>query len=70
MDYDFSFFLVLGTFVTGIVWGVYALMQRYRLVEAGQPEPVLVEYARSFFPVVLIVLLLRSFLVEPFRIPS
>ena len=33
-------------------------------------EPALVEYARSFFPVILIVLLLRSFLVEPFRIPS
>jgi signal peptidase I len=33
-------------------------------------EPVIVEYARSFFPVILIVLLLRSFLVEPFRIPS
>jgi len=33
-------------------------------------EPILVEYARSFFPVVLIVLLLRSFLAEPFRIPS
>lgn len=33
-------------------------------------EPLLVEYARSFFPVILIVLLLRSFLVEPFRIPS
>lgn len=33
-------------------------------------EPVLVEYARSFFPVLLIVLLLRSFVVEPFRIPS
>ena len=32
--------------------------------------PKLVEYARSFFPVFLIVLLLRSFLVEPFRIPS
>jgi signal peptidase I len=34
------------------------------------PEPRIVEYARSFFPVILIVLLLRSFLVEPFRIPS
>ena len=32
--------------------------------------PRLVEYARSFFPVFLIVLVLRSFLVEPFRIPS
>ena len=33
-------------------------------------EPVIVEYARSFFPVILVVLVLRSFLVEPFRIPS
>ena len=33
-------------------------------------EPLLAEYARSFFPIILIVLLLRSFLVEPFRIPS
>lgn len=36
----------------------------------GYKEPILVEYSRSFFPVILIVLLLRSFLVEPFRIPS
>lgn len=33
-------------------------------------EPVLVEYARSFFPVILIVLLFRSFIAEPFKIPS
>jgi len=33
-------------------------------------EPVVVEYARSFFPVLLIVFILRSFLVEPFQIPS
>jgi signal peptidase I len=33
-------------------------------------EPVLTEYARSFFPVLLIVLVLRSFLFEPYQIPS
>ena len=33
-------------------------------------EPVLAEYSRSLFPVILIVLILRSFLIEPFRIPS
>ena len=32
--------------------------------------PATVEYARSFLPVLLIVLVLRSFLVEPFQIPS
>ncbi|MGR8929287.1 MAG: signal peptidase I [Gammaproteobacteria bacterium] len=71
MDYDFSFFLVIATFVTGVLWGSYWLYLKW----AHEPyevekEPLLVEYARSFFPVVLIVLLLRSFLVEPFRIPS
>lgn len=70
MDYDFSFFLVLATFVTGIIWGGYLLLLRGRWVEADRPEPMVVEYSRSFFPVVLVVLLLRSFLFEPFRIPS
>jgi signal peptidase I len=37
---------------------------------ATMKEPTVVEYAKSFFPVILAVLLLRSFLVEPFRIPS
>ncbi|MBU16046.1 MAG: signal peptidase I [Gammaproteobacteria bacterium] len=33
-------------------------------------EPLVIEYAKSFFPVLLIVLILRSFLVEPFQIPT
>ncbi|MFF7706774.1 signal peptidase I [Pseudomonas sp. NPDC007930] len=33
-------------------------------------EPLLVEYGKSFFPVLFVVFVLRSFLVEPFQIPS
>jgi signal peptidase I len=39
-------------------------------LQEASKEPLLVEYARSFFPIIVIVLVLRSFLVEPFRIPS
>lgn len=41
-----------------------------RTPAAGHRDPIVVEYAKSFFPVLLIVLLLRTFLVEPFHIPS
>ena len=71
MDFDFSFFLVIASLVTGTIWAGYLLY----LKSIGETfneknEPWWAEYARSFFPVVLIVLILRSFLVEPFRIPS
>lgn len=39
-------------------------------IEEVRKQPLIVEYARSFFPVILAVLVLRSFIVEPFRIPS
>jgi signal peptidase I len=45
--------------------------EQYRArVAEDAAEPTLVEYARSFFPVLLVVFVLRSFLVEPFQIPS
>ena len=67
MDFDLELALVTATAVSGIIWGLYALFGGNK--DPNQ-EPVLVEYARSFFPVLLVVLLLRSFVAEPFRIPS
>lgn len=66
---DFSLILVLATALAGIVWAADAVLLRRNRPEAA-PEPTVVEYARSFFPVLLVVLVVRSFLYEPFRIPS
>lgn len=71
MDFDFSFFLFAASVVTGIIWYGYLYhLKRADIEYSEENEPLLVEYARSFFPIVLIVFLLRSFIAEPFRIPS
>lgn len=60
-------------FVLLLVTGVVALVDRIWLAgrrAEGEKEPWWVEYGKSFFPVILIVFFLRSFLVEPFKIPS
>jgi signal peptidase I len=76
---DFSAVLLAITVLTGAVWAVDALWLRPRRAAAALDrgrevssigEPGTVDYARSFFPVALVVLLLRSFVFEPFRIPS
>lgn len=59
--------------VTGGIWALEKWMWRPQRAAAGKPEsqePVAVEYAKAFFPVILIVFLLRSFLIEPFHIPT
>jgi signal peptidase I len=66
---SFALFLFILLAVTGLVWLVeIAFLRKRRAGEAKQPWWV--EYSVSFFPVILIVFLLRSFLVEPFKIPS
>jgi len=44
--------------------------ERKTRIQAALREPVVTEYARSFFPVLFVILLLRSFVAEPFKIPS
>jgi signal peptidase I len=76
---DFSLMLVVVGILSGVIWGLDRLFfagRRQRVAaSAGTPaervrEPIAVEYARSFFPVIVLVLVIRSFLFEPFRIPS
>lgn len=66
---DFELFLFLLTLVTGMLWGFDRWYARRRR-PAGAPDPWWVEYGASFFGVFAAVFLLRSFLVEPFKIPS
>lgn len=74
MTIDFPLILVLAVLFTGGVWLLDALLlapARRKQAGEGEPsEPVLVEYSKSFFPVLFVVFVLRSFIVEPFQIPS
>ncbi len=65
----FALFMVVILVITGGIWLLDKFVLRKSRL-AGVEEPWYVEYAKSFFPVILLVFTLRSFLVEPFKIPS
>lgn len=65
----FALFMVAVLLLTGAIWLLDIVFLRGRRAP-GAPEPALVEYSKSFFPVILVVFLIRSFVVEPFKIPS
>jgi signal peptidase I len=66
---NFALILFLLTVATAILWIVDRVVFRKRRGPEAK-EPWWVEYGASFFPVFLIVFVLRSFLAEPFKIPS
>src|SRR5882724_5375708 len=66
---NFALLMLILLLVTGAIWLLDHLVFRRRR-DKGAKEPWWIEYPKSFFPIILIVFLLRSFLVEPFKIPS
>lgn len=66
---NFALLLVILSAITGFIWLLDIVFFKNRRKPEQHPSK-LIEYSRSFFPVFFIVLLLRSFLFEPFRIPS
>jgi signal peptidase I len=66
---DFAAVLLLAAVITGLIWLYDASFARKRRT-SDVPEPVVVDMARAFFPVIVVVFLIRSFWVEPFKIPS
>jgi signal peptidase I len=77
MYFNFEALLVLLTFLTGVIW-LWDWWRRRRQVRQIGEETVeirekaswWIDLSRSLFPVILAVLVIRSFVVEPFRIPS
>ncbi|MCP5160004.1 MAG: signal peptidase I [Gammaproteobacteria bacterium] len=84
MNIDFAAVLVVLTVMTGAIWlldilmlaprrarGSSATLESEREAQVAAAKlPWYVDLSKSFFPVILAVLVLRSFVVEPFRIPS
>lgn len=66
---NFALILFILVVITGLIWFAdYFWLKKHRPADAK--DPWWVEYGASFFPVILVVFCLRSFLVEPFKIPS
>ena len=81
MHFDFAALLVIAAAVTGMIWLFHTLLSGQRQAStlshdhggAASTTPSLpwyVDFSRSFFPIIIVVLILRSFIFEPFRIPS
>lgn len=79
MDINFPLILMLVTFVTGVITAVdkFYLSKKRRQADANDDKPeyselesFLVVQSRSFFPVLLFIFVVRSFLFEPYQIPS
>ena len=69
---NLALILTVLTLLSGVVVLINKLAWKEPKEFAGKPtaRQTLVEYSRSFFPVLLFVLVVRSFIFEPFRIPS
>ena len=70
MDFDFNLILVPLTIGLGIIWLLDKLTFKQRKIRGRGKESLLIRWAYDFFPVLAVVLIVRSFLIEPFNIPS
>ena len=70
MDFDFNLILVPVTLIFFLVWLLDKLVWKQRQTKGKGNENVIITWAYDFWPVLAVVLILRSFLYEPFNIPS
>lgn len=70
MDFDFNLILVPVTVIFFLVWLLDKLVFKQRKTRGRGNENFIITWAYDFWPVLAIVLVLRSFFYEPFNIPS
>lgn len=70
MDFDFNLILVPLTLILGAIWLADKFILRQRKQRGKGQESFTVRQAYDFFPILMVVLIVRSFIVEPFNIPS
>lgn len=70
MDFDFNLILVPVTLVFFLLWLLDKLVFKQRKTKGKGNENFIIAWAYDFWPVLAVVLFVRSFLYEPFNIPS
>ena len=70
MDFDFNLILVPATLIFGAIWLLDKLVLKQKQSKGLEKSTAPVRWAYDFFPILAIVLVVRSFLIEPFNIPS
>lgn len=70
MFHDFLFWLTLVVFITGMITLTDTLVFSKKRKGTDKKPSMIIEYSRAFFPVLLIVLVIRSFIVQGYRVPT
>ena len=70
MDFDFNLILVPATLILGAIWLLDKLVLKQKQSKGLEKSTAPGRWAYDFFPILAIVLVVRSFLIEPFNIPS
>ncbi|XID75585.1 signal peptidase I [Alkanindiges sp. WGS2144] len=70
MDFDFNLVLVPATLIFFVIWLLDKLIFKQRATRGRDGENAIISWAYDFWPVLAVVLIIRSFIVEPFNIPS